>query len=63
MLSKILDQRAQRVSVRRDQHALAGADGRRDRLVPVREKARDGVFERLGERQLAGGKRAIARIA
>ena len=35
-----------------DHHLLTARDRRRDRFVPVRQEPRDGVFERLGQRQL-----------
>ena len=60
---EILDQRAQRVAVRRDQHPLAGVNRRRDRLVPVRQESRDRVLQRLGQREIGRRQRRIARIA
>ena len=60
---EILHERAQAVAVRGDEHALARADRRRDRLVPVRQEARDRVLERFGQRQLGGRERRVARIA
>ena len=49
---EILDQRAQAVAVRGDQHAPAAADVGAIVLVPVGQEARDGVLQRLGQRQL-----------
>ena len=49
---EVLHQRADAVAVRGDQHALAGADRRRERAVPERQHARDRVLQAFGERHL-----------
>ena len=40
----------------------AALDGRRDRLVPVGQEARDGVLQRLRQRQLLRAQSRVARI-
>ena len=49
--------------MRRDEHALAGRDRRRDRLVPVGQEPRDRVLQRLGRRQVGRREPRVARIA
>ena len=49
---EVLDERAHAVAVRRDEQPLAGGDRRRERRVPERQDARDGVLQALGERDL-----------
>jgi hypothetical protein len=59
---EVLDQRAQRVAVRGDQHGLAGAQVRHDRVVPVRQHPLDDVLEALGAgQQLVGRSRSAGR--
>src|SRR5690349_18841160 len=48
---QVLHQRAQAVAVRRDQHLLPAADGRRNGVVPQRQKTGYRVFEALGQRE------------
>jgi hypothetical protein len=38
---QVLDQRAQRIAVRRDDHRLAAAQRRQNRAFPIRQHARD----------------------
>src|SRR5690606_34870204 len=59
---QVLDQRAQAVAVRRDQHALTPADGGGDVALPVGQKARDRVLQALGRGDLFGLEVAIARV-
>ena len=59
---EVLHERAQAVAVRGDEHALIVVDRRRDRLVPVRQEARDRVLQRFGERQLAALQVAVPRV-
>src|SRR5262252_2651613 len=49
---EIFDERPQAVAMRGDDHALAGAHGRPDHVLPVRQKASDRVLEALGAREL-----------
>src|SRR5262245_30953930 len=46
----------------RDEDALAGADGGRDALVPVRQEAGSGVGETCGPRCLCGEQVGVARV-
>ena len=59
---EVFHQRAETVAVRRDEHAAAFADCRRDRRVPVGQEARDGFLQRLGERQVGGAQPRITRV-
>ena len=57
-----LDQRAQAVAVRHDHDIAAGAQLRRDALLPEGQHARERVLQRLGGRQLLGRHLRVARI-
>ena len=46
---EVLDQRAQGVAMRGNQHLLVGPDGRGDLVVPGWHEACDGVLEALGQ--------------
>src|ERR1700716_3807083 len=48
--------------MRDDENALARAHARRDRIVPIRQEALDGVLQTFGQRGLRGREFAIARI-
>ncbi|OIQ69179.1 hypothetical protein GALL_492240 [mine drainage metagenome] len=46
----------------RDEHAVAGADGRCQCLVPARHDACHGIFQALGQRNLFGLQPGIAQV-
>ena len=60
---EVLDQGADRIAVRRDHQAAAAADGRRHRLVPERQHARDGVLEAFRQRDLFLVQLGVADVA
>lgn len=53
---------AEAVSMRCNDHALAGLHRRRDFFVPERQEAIDGVLEALGERELGLGNTGVAGV-
>ena len=59
---QVLDQSAQAVAVRRDEHSLARPDNGRNRLVPIGQHARHGILQALGARQLLRRQVRIARV-
>ena len=59
---EVLDQRADRIAVRRDHHAFAGADGRRHGLVPERQDARHRVLQAFRERHFLGLETGVAQV-
>src|SRR5262249_4438804 len=60
---EIFHQGAQAVAVGDDDDLAAGAHGRRDGVVPVREESRDRILEAFGERKLGAGYPRVARIS
>ena len=57
---EVLDQRAQGVAVRGNQHLLVGPDGRCDLVVPSWHEARDGILEALGQRERLRGEVGVS---
>ena len=57
---EVLDQRAQGVAVRGNQHLVVGPDGWGDLVVPGWHEARDGILEALGQREGLGGEVGVS---
>ena len=59
---EVLDERAQRIAVGRDEHEPAGAQVGDDHVVPVGQHAREHVLEAFGAGQQVGCEAAVARV-